>query len=80
MKLAIQIEDLTYEAEALRSLLLAVYNAIYNSTDNYEEYNFALDAVFRMAHDHMEHMKSLMDKAYAIQREVIGRQKQGADY
>ena len=71
MELANQIENLAYEAEALRSLLLALYNAIYNGPYGYKEYDSALDAVFSMAHEHMEHMKSLMDEAYAIQREGV---------
>ncbi len=68
MELAIKLEDLAYEAEALKSLLMAVHTAIYNSHVGYEAFDFALNAVFLMAHDHMEHLKSLMDEAYAAQR------------
>lgn len=68
MGLAIQIEDMAYEAEALRSMALAVYDAIYNSSTSYKEFDSALHTVFRMAHDHTEHMKDLTDKAFALQR------------
>lgn len=69
MGLAIQIEDMAYEAESLSSMALAVYEAIYNGTTSYKEFDGALNTVFRMAHDHMAHMKDLTDKAYALQRE-----------
>ncbi len=68
MGLAVQIENMACEAESLRSMTLAVYEAIYNGSTKYEEFDGALNMVFRMAHDHMEHMKSLTDEAYALQR------------
>ena len=73
MGLAVQIEDMAHEAESLRSMALAVYDAIYNSHTSYEEFDGALNAVFHMAHDHTEHMKNLTDKAYALQRAGGGK-------
>lgn len=66
--LAIKIEDVQHEAEILRSMILATYDAIYNGCDAYEEFEGAFYAVFCMAHDHMEHMKVLVDEAYALRR------------
>ena len=71
MGIAAQIEDMAYEAEYLRSMSLAVYEAIYNTGTSYKEFDGALNMVFRMAHGHMEHMKTLTDKAYAMQREEM---------
>lgn len=68
MGLAFKIEEMELEAETLRSMTLAVYTAIYEGTASYEEFNSAFNAVFRMAHDHMKHMKSLTDEAFALQR------------
>ncbi len=68
MGLVVKIEDMALEAERLRSLSLAIYDAIYNGCDAYEEFDGALHAVFCAAHDHMEHMKALMDEAYALQK------------
>ncbi len=69
MGLTVQIEDMAHEAESLRSMALAVYEAIYDGHTNYKEFDGALNAVFRMAHDHMNHMKALTDQAYALQKE-----------
>lgn len=68
MKLAAKIEDMAIEAENLRSLSLATYDAIYNGCDGYEEFDGALHTVFLMANNHMEHMKTLMDEAYVLQK------------
>ncbi len=69
MGLAVKIEEMALEAENLRSMALAVYNAIYNSHTSHKEFDGALNAVFHMAHDHMNHMNALTDEAYALQRE-----------
>ena len=75
MKLAAQIEDVALEADTLRSMILATYDAIYNGCTGYEEFDGALHAVYLMAHDHMEHMKSLTNEAYALQRKEKGGEK-----
>lgn len=83
MGLAIKVEDMAYEAELLRSMTLATYDAIYNGCNNYEEFDCALHAVFLMAHDHMEHMKSLSNEAYALQiqeREAQSRKEETNTY
>ena len=49
-------------------MILATYDAIYNGCDAYEAFEGAFYAVFCMAHDHMEHMKVLVDEAYALRR------------
>ncbi len=69
MVLAMKIEEMAHEAETLRSLTLAVYDAIYNGCGNYKEFDCALNLVFCMAHDHMEHLNSLMDEAFAVGKE-----------
>lgn len=69
MKLAMRIEEMALEAEVLRSVSLATYDAIYNGCDDYGEFDGALHTVFLMAHDHMKHMKMLMDEAYVLQKE-----------
>ncbi len=69
MRLTAKIEEMAYEAETLRSMALAVYEAIYNSNTDHKEFDGALNAVFYMAHDHMNHMKALTDTAHALQRD-----------
>lgn len=64
MKLAFEIENMKQEAEILRSMALAAYDAIYNGCTGYEEFDGQLHAVFALAHDHSEHLKSLTDKAF----------------
>ena len=68
MKMTTMVEDMAYEAENLRSVILAVYCAIYNGYDNYQEFEGALYTAFLMSHDHMAHMKALTDEAYAAQK------------
>lgn len=68
MGLEFKVEEMAREAAVLRSTTLAVYEAIYNGGAGYEEFDDALNAVFNMAHDHMEHMKSLSDEVYELQR------------
>lgn len=68
MNLAIRIEDMEREAEVLKSMVLATYDAIYNSSSGYEEFEGAFYAVFALAHDHMEHLQSLTNEAYALLR------------
>ena len=63
MGLAIKIENMTHEAEVLRSLSLATYDAIYNGSDGYEEFDGAFRAAFCMAHDHMKSIKAMSDEA-----------------
>lgn len=70
MGLAVKIENMAYEAAVLRSTTLAVYEAIYNGGADYEEFDDALNAVFCMAHDHMEHLKALSDEAHALRKGV----------
>lgn len=67
MSLAFKIENMAHEAAVLRSMTLAVYEAIYDGGADYEEFDGALNAVFCMAHDHMEHLKVLSDETYALQ-------------
>ena len=69
MKLAAKIEEMAYEAEMLRSMVMATYDAIYNGCNDYKEFDGQLNMVFYVAHDHMKHMKALMDEAYALQRQ-----------
>lgn len=68
MSLAFKVEEMAREAAVLRSTTLAVYEAIYNGGTGYKEFDDALNAVFCMAHDHMDHMKSLSDEVYELQR------------
>lgn len=68
MSLAIRIEEMQNEAESLRSVSLATYDAIYNGCNNYMEFEGALNAVFRMSHEHAKHLKELTDEAYRMQR------------
>ena len=70
MVLAMKIEGMAHEAETLRSLILAVYDAIYNGCNDYKEFDCALHLVFCMAHEHMEHMNSLMDEAFTLWKEA----------
>lgn len=73
MSLAFEIENMQFEAEILRSMALATYDAIYNGCTGYEEFDGQLNAVFHLAHDHSEHLKSLANKAYELQRnEKVG--------
>lgn len=69
MELAMRIEEMALEAETLRSMALATYDAIYNGCAGYEEFDGQLNMVFHVAHDHMKHMKALMDEVYALQRQ-----------
>ena len=68
MELAMKIEEMAHEAETLRSLALAVYDAIYNGCSNYKEFDYAFHLVFCMAHEHMEHLNSLTDEMFAVWR------------
>lgn len=68
MTLAFEIENMKQEADTLRSMALAAYDAIYNGCTGYEEFDGQLHAVFCLAHDHSEHLKSLMDKAFEDMR------------
>lgn len=72
MNLAIQIEDAELEARMLDSMVLAVEYAIYNGVNSHTDYEYALHAVAIMAHEHMEHMKALMEKSYELQRAETG--------
>ena len=69
MELATQIEDAATEAEMLKSLFLAMREAIYNGDYQCTEYELAFHAVFRMMEDHENHLKELTDKTYALQWE-----------
>lgn len=66
MDLAFKIEEMEKEAEIVNSLLLAVYEAIYNGCVDYRKFEWALHEVSGMAQDHMEHMKSLTDETFAL--------------
>lgn len=68
MSLVFEIEDMKREAETLRSMVLAAYDAIYNGCTGYEEFDGQLHAVFCLAHDHSEHLKSLTDKVFEDMR------------
>lgn len=69
MNIAIKIEDMKIEAEVLRSIVLAIYDAMYTGYCHVnEEYEGALRTVLGMATDHMDHLQSLMDEAYALMR------------
>ncbi len=68
MVLAMKIEEMAHEAETLRSLALAVYDAIYNGCNDYKEFDYAFHLVFCMAHEHMEHLNSLTDEAFTVWR------------
>jgi len=70
MGLEFKLEEMAHEAAVLRSTTLAVYEAIYNGGADYEEFDDALNAVFCMAHEHMEHMKSLSDEVHAFRKEA----------
>lgn len=72
MGLAVEIEEMQHEAETLRSMALATYDAIYNGCNSYKEFDGQLDAVFNLAHDHSEHLRVLKDKAYELQRKGAG--------
>lgn len=54
--------------DIVKIMALAVYEAIYNSHTNHKEFDGALNAVFYMAHDHMNHMKALRDEAYVLRK------------
>lgn len=70
MSLAFKIEEMEHEAEMLRSVTLATYEAIYHGNTAHEEFEGALNMVFNMSHDHMKHLKELTDEAYKLQRMV----------
>jgi len=76
MVLAMKIEEMAHEAETLRSLILAVYDAIYNGCGDYKEFDGAFCLVFHMAHEHMEHLNSLTDEVFAVWR---GENRKGFD-
>ncbi len=71
MTLAHEIEDMQYEAEILRSMVLAAYNGIYDSISGYEEFDGQLYAAFCLAHEHSERLKALMDKAYGQKKQTL---------
>lgn len=68
MGLAVQIEDAMVEANMIRDTLLAIDSAIYNGPCSHKEFEWALYAVFIKANEHLEKMKVLTDKAYALQK------------
>ena len=68
MRLKNEIEEMHYEAETLRSMALAAYEAIYNGCTWYKEFEGQLNAVFHLAHEHSENLKTLRDKAFELER------------
>lgn len=75
MTLAHEIEDMQYEAEILRSMVLAAYNGIYDSISGYGEFDGQLYAAFCLAHNHSEHLKALTDKAYKQKENNAAKQQ-----
>ncbi len=64
MDIAMEIEDIGYEAERLSSLLVAVDAAIYGGIYDYMEFESALFAVSTMAEEHKNKLKDLTAKVY----------------
>lgn len=71
MDIAYKIEEMQNEAETVSSLILAIYEAIYNSSVDYERFEWAFNAVSCIAQAHMEHMKSLTNEAFALLKKEI---------
>lgn len=74
MSLASKIEDMANEAEELRSLALAVFQAIYESHTHHSEFEGACHLVFNLAHEHSEHLEALKQEAY---EELKARRRSG---
>ncbi len=84
MDLAMELEDMGYEAERLSSLLVAVDAAIYGGVYDYMEFESALFAISTMAEEHKNKLKDLTVKVYeqvrmAKERQIVKKQEGAVD-
>lgn len=68
MNIAIKIEDLACDAEYLRSVILATFDAIYNGANSYKEFEGALNVAFVMSHNLSRELDKLTNEVYEWQR------------
>lgn len=68
MNIASEIEILTHDADNLRSVILATYDAIYCGSSSYLEYEGALNIAFLLSNDLMKKLNKLTDEVYKLQR------------
>lgn len=66
MELMFDIEDAMMEADTLRSTLLAVTIAAYESGYTFDTYETAFNHVCSLACEHFKHLEELTDKAFAL--------------
>lgn len=66
MELMFDIEDAMMEADALRSMLLAVTDSAYSGGYAFDTYEAAFNYVSSLACEHFKHLKELTDKAFEL--------------
>lgn len=66
MDIKFRMEEMLNEADTVSSLILAIYEAIYNGSVHYEKFEWAFLAVSSMAQDHVAHMRRLTDEAFML--------------
>lgn len=65
INLAIKLEDIVDEAKEIKSLTMAVHDAMYCSYNSYEGYEEASRVVVRLAGEHSKHLSDLMNEVAA---------------
>lgn len=70
MKLMFDIEDVMMEADALRSLLLAVTGAAYESGYGFDTCEAAFNHICSLACEHFKHLEELKERAFELKRKA----------
>ncbi|MFG6329282.1 MAG: hypothetical protein K1W06_07405 [Lachnospiraceae bacterium] len=68
MELMFEIEEAKTEAEALKSMMLAVTDAAYGGSYSFNDYEPAFHYLCILSHKLYEDLKKLTDEAFALKR------------